>query len=1323
MKPLAAVIVTAMSLSVCVGLPAGCGPAETDGGISPPSLAAPAPVTQPAEAVSSSAPRDQRSIAQKLADLPPCVPAPVNAPKPTTRPAPAAEALAEARQLLAAHRAQEAIFRLERALKFAPNDWVIRKSLGIACYNAGQTAMAMQHLRRVVETAPDNFDVQVLLGRLYDSTGQGAAAMGAYRTALKCSGAAAQDPRTAEALFRLGTLLADDGQDQAALDAHDILSAWWAKYAPIYQQVGDGAKRGLRRDAIILVRGRLLIRLGRAAEAVELLKDPAIVDGRAAATQLLLEAIAATGQFDLANDLLLKWAGESISPTSARVLIGSLLRGYARAGRLEEGMRSVAALIAKRSGWASDVGGAVADLPHDNVPPGFQRRLAKQFDAEGDAVGPAHRYVLARLAEARGDWPLARDMLEQTIALQERFLPAYEALADGWLARGRADRAMRIAERLVDVPTGRQKAMYLKGKVQLVVGDLSGAVETLSLAVRLNDRDVAARLALAEAYEYAGRPGAAVLELRRALRTAPTRRGVLRKLLDVSRRMGQGVHESNETLKFMLKNYTQALEVRLALVESYLARGEVKLAANEIAAVERHHRDDAGVRLLAVEVQLIVDATADQVDAFDVDTDSQPPAPVVSDLWADQIRQMLLPPLVGTAAGHKAIGQASPAALRGALRELETLGRRWPNDLDVRRTMCTVLEALDRNDEALVLWRQLVRRRPGDMPALWGLAAALMTAEQYDELVTIATHIISRQPHNRTARGVLLTALVRAERYADADAQLTTWLAESQGNTQATWRLQRSLVAVRQLSGDYDRCRDLLDTLIATAAKQNDRQDAVIQKLAGLIEAEQEDQASAIIRMYGRRSDKLRIAWLEMLGEARRYEAKQRALDEWLKATPDLRGRHRDIRKRKVKTWIDAGQFDRAHTHLDAWLADKLCDFRDACYEWKVTVFAENGDLDGAIAYVVALNDSRQAGKARKVLLAHLYKQDRFEDIKALADHWAHADPTGPDIRLAQALLVGAEQWDLVMALLDAWEVQLLERIDSGPTIRPEVFSADPAVEALRLVRGRVLSSLIVQQREAEAAQRGQAYLAGDPNCVDLLLVCSTALSESGRPRRAEALLVRALQIVRQPSFLTGNLPEVYGSEDERREANSSVIERRQETGAVVLNNLGYLYAEMGVKLPLAQRLIREALAHEKTLGALDSLGWVFYKQGQFDVAVKIFDEIFVHSRHPRKGSQDDQQRGHPLFYDHTGDILYRQGDLSGAVDMWRKALQRAGYVRPGREIDQIRRQTPLKLAAVGKGRVPPVAPLGEGVFDPLMRREEELLKERSAPPPVTQPK
>ena len=678
---------------------------------------------------------------------------------------------------------------------------------------------------------------------------------------------------------------------------------------------------------------------------------------------------------------------------------------------------------------------------------------------------------------------------------------------------------------------------------------------------------------------------------------------------------------------------------------------------------------------------------------------------------------------MGTTAGHKAVGQASPAALRGALRELETLRRRWPNDLDIRRTMCTVLEALDRNDEALVLWRQLVGRRPGDMPALWGLAAALMTAEQYDELVTIATHITSRQPHNKTARGVLLTALVRAERYADADAQLTTWLAESQGDTQATWRLQKSLVAVRQLSGDYDRCRDLLDTLIATAANEKDRQDAVIQKLAGLIEAEQEDQASAIIKMSGRRSDRLRIAWLEMLNEARRYEAKQRALDEWIKATPGSRELHLGIRETKVQTWIDAGQFDRAHAHLDAWLADKLCDFRDACYEWKVNVFAEDGDLDGAIAYVVALNDSRQAGRARWALLEHLHRRERFEDIKALADQWAHADPMGPGIRLAQRSLVEAEQWDLLMALLEVWEAQLIETIDSGPTTRPEVFSADPAVEALRFVRGRILSSLIVQQREAEAAERGQAYLADDPNCVDLLLTCSSALSELGREKQAEALLVRALQIIRRPSFHKGNLPEVYGSEDERRKANSSEIRRRQGLGAYVLNNLGYLYAEMGVKLPLAQRLIREALEYERSLSTLDSLGWVLYKQGKFDVAVKIFDEIFKYSRHPRPNSRDHSQRGHPLYYDHTGDILYRQGDVSGAVDMWRQALQRVRHVRPGREIDQICRQTPLKLAAVGKGRVPPVSPLGEGVFDPLMRREEELLKERSAPQPVTQPK
>lgn len=53
-------------------------------------------------------------------------------------------------------------------------------------------------------------------------------------------------------------------------------------------------------------------------------------------------------------------------------------------------------------------------------------------------------------------------------------------------------------------------------------------------------------------------------------------------------------------------------------------------------------------------------------------------------------------------------------------------------------------------------------------------------------------------------------------------------------------------------------------------------------------------------------------------------------------------------------------------------------------------------------------------------------------------------------------------------------------------------------------------------------------------------------------------------------------------------------------------NALGYLYAEQGVKLDEAAALVRRALKSAPTSGAyLDSLGWIYFKQGKLDAAIE----------------------------------------------------------------------------------------------------------------------
>ncbi len=60
-------------------------------------------------------------------------------------------------------------------------------------------------------------------------------------------------------------------------------------------------------------------------------------------------------------------------------------------------------------------------------------------------------------------------------------------------------------------------------------------------------------------------------------------------------------------------------------------------------------------------------------------------------------------------------------------------------------------------------------------------------------------------------------------------------------------------------------------------------------------------------------------------------------------------------------------------------------------------------------------------------------------------------------------------------------------------------------------------------------------------------------------------------------------------------------------------NALGYLYAEQGVKLDEAAALVRRALKSAPTSGAyLDSLGFIYFKQGKLDAAIENL-ELAIH--------------------------------------------------------------------------------------------------------------
>jgi len=97
---------------------------------------------------------------------------------------------------------------------------------------------------------------------------------------------------------------------------------------------------------------------------------------------------------------------------------------------------------------------------------------------------------------------------------------------------------------------------------------------------------------------------------------------------------------------------------------------------------------------------------------------------------------------------------------------------------------------------------------------------------------------------------------------------------------------------------------------------------------------------------------------------------------------------------------------------------------------------------------------------------------------------------------------------------------------------------------------------------------------------------------------------------------------------------------------AQVLNYYGYMLADLGVRLDLAQDLIQRAVDLEPQNGAyLDSLGWVYFKQDKTDEAEALLRKAIGREPHD------------PTIHSHLGDVFAKQGRMDLAASEWEKSL------------------------------------------------------------------
>ncbi|MEO5721892.1 MAG: tetratricopeptide repeat protein [Chthoniobacterales bacterium] len=128
--------------------------------------------------------------------------------------------------------------------------------------------------------------------------------------------------------------------------------------------------------------------------------------------------------------------------------------------------------------------------------------------------------------------------------------------------------------------------------------------------------------------------------------------------------------------------------------------------------------------------------------------------------------------------------------------------------------------------------------------------------------------------------------------------------------------------------------------------------------------------------------------------------------------------------------------------------------------------------------------------------------------------------------------------------------------------------------------------------------------------------------------------------------FDYGVAADQAGLHDKAAELFKRSIAFDPSKAAETYNYLGYMWAEHNMHLEEAEEMIKQALLLDSDNGAyLDSLGWVHFRRGRFDDALKSL------LRAAQSLKKDD-----PVVFDHLGDTYAKLNRVPQALEYWHKA-------------------------------------------------------------------
>ena len=302
-------------------------------------------------------------------------------------------------------------------------------------------------------------------------------------------------------------------------------------------------------------------------------------------------------------------------------------------------------------------------------------------------------------------------------------------------------------------------------------------------------------------------------------------------------------------------------------------------------------------------------------------------------------------------------------------------------------------------------------------------------------------------------------------------------------------------------------------------------------------------------------------------------------------------------------------------------------------------------DIQVGLTYARMLTESRQLEKA-------------LEQFKRLAD----LDKRDVEINYYAGVLA------LQLQKLDTAEKYLQKVLKLGGRLQETNYylgqvaeqrkDYDAAINRYSFVRHgefyfnaqlRVVSVLADQKKFDRSIEHLQTIrVNSSKQRLQLILLEGDLLRESKRYAQAKEFYTKVLDTMPNETsvrYARALVAEKLGEID-LLESDLQTILKQEPSNAQVLNALGYTLADRTDRYDEALKYIQRAIEIEPDDAAVvDSLGWVYYRLGNFEQSIK-------HLRRANELSKD------PEIAAHLGEVLWANGEKEAAMEIWEKSLK-----------------------------------------------------------------